>query len=322
MRKPCAKNSIHAYSWAKFATKFERDLAKAARRSHLSELCPSQHNHDRVQDSVNISIAFTSAACRDVSCLGRDHDTLPDVVQTQISLMLRPRTYVRFVPTKNGERPLKSGGGGAFKFFQVGVCGPDSRSVFIPTRLFKLERKKSQVLCRYLINTLVIFSREIQWDTLFYPRTSFFTESPVIYLSPKDPLFCVETLIKCMSTYPGALTYHYLRILTPHFSGVLSYKDLILKPVILIIYHPKTPLFCVKTPQIFIYMSPKNPFSLKTPPFSSPKDHSFFKLTLSPKDPYILNAWFTCTSLYINRVPPGYLHPSTSYLALSFFPNT
>ena len=33
--------------------------------------------------------------------------TLPDVVQNQISRMLRPPTYARFVPTENGDRPLK-----------------------------------------------------------------------------------------------------------------------------------------------------------------------------------------------------------------------
>ena len=73
----------------------------------------SQHNHDWVQDSVNIRIVFTSAAMYPVTVMfivttaDRVLTTLPDVVQNQISRMLRPRTYVRFAPTKNGERPLK-----------------------------------------------------------------------------------------------------------------------------------------------------------------------------------------------------------------------
>ena len=43
-------------------------------------------------------------------------------------------------------------------------------------------------------------------------------------------------------------------------------------------------------------------FLLKTPSFLSSNDHSCFELTLSPKDPYFLNSWFTCTSLYSNNV--------------------
>ena len=57
------------------------------RCSHLSESCPSQHNHDRVQDSVNIQFAFTSAAMYPVSVMfivtsaDRILTTLPDIVQ-------------------------------------------------------------------------------------------------------------------------------------------------------------------------------------------------------------------------------------------------
>ena len=78
-------------------------------RSHLRESCPSQHNHDRVQDWVNLRIAFTSAAMYPVLVMfivttaDRMLTTLPDVVQNQIFWMLRSRTYC----TKNGEWPLK-----------------------------------------------------------------------------------------------------------------------------------------------------------------------------------------------------------------------
>ena len=92
---------------------------------------------------------------------------------------------------------------------------------------------------------------------------------------------------------------------------MLSPEDLILYWKSRNFYHlsPKDPFLGLKTPQIFIYnMSPKHAtensfiFVTKRP------------LTLSPKDPYFLNAW--CTSLYTNRVPPGYLHP-LSILSLS-----
>ena len=43
-------------------------------------------------------------------------------------------------------------------------------------------------------------------------------------------------------------------------------------------------------------------FYWKLPHFLSPNDPSFFELILSPKDPYFLNSWFTCTSLYTNNV--------------------
>ena len=40
-----------------------KSVAGLRRRSHLSESCPTQHNHDRVQESVNIPIASHLPRC-------------------------------------------------------------------------------------------------------------------------------------------------------------------------------------------------------------------------------------------------------------------
>ena len=103
-------------------------------------------------------------------------------------------------------------------------------------------------------------------------------------------------------------------LLTPYSVGCFHPRTSFFteSPVIFIICHPKTLFFVLKHPKFSNTCHQKTP--LKTPSFLSRKDHffsffflSFFFSTLSPKDPYFLNAW--CTSLYTNRFPPGYLHP-------------
>ena len=78
---------------------------------------------------------------------------------------------------------------------------------------------------------------------------------------------------------------------------------------IFIIFHPKTTFFVLKHPK-FSYTTCHQKTPLKTPSFLSRKEH-FFKLTLSPKDPYILFKCLMYVSLY-KSCAPGYLHPPVS----------
>ena len=101
----------------------------------------------------------------------------------------------------------------------------------------------------------------------------------------------------------------------PLFSGVLSPEDLILywKSCNFIICYPKTPFFVSKHPKFSYTCHQKTPFSLKLHHFCHQKTILFLINIVTERS----LLWFTCTSLYTNRVPPGYLHPLSPSQRLS-----
>ena len=104
----------------------------------------------------------------------------------------------------------------------------------------------------------------------------------------------------------------------PLFSGVLSPEDLILywNPVIFYHLSLKDALFCVKTPQISINMSPKDPTE-NTLIFCHEKTIPFLVNFVTERPLLIKCLMYVYVSLY-KSCAPGYLHP-LSILSQSTF---